>query len=184
MVTRRLRWSDVESLPNLLEAYIIQQRRPPRSRKPATRIHLGYSSLATQSQCTLAASCNPKMKSFTLNKVILCMVFVPFDVLTHGKMLEQGENEAWLEGGGESSLCQMPGWTIWPYWRRTWPPTGNDLRQRSPRPKFVSKVVEFEAIPFEKIFWKVLRWDFWSEEHFRRSFPVGGHVRLGQIVHS
>ena len=43
-------------------------------------------------------------------------------------------------------------WTMWPYWRRTWPPTGNDLRQLSSRPKFGSKVVAYKAKPFEKIF--------------------------------
>ena len=68
-------------------------------------------------------------------------------------------------------------WTIWPYWRRTWPPNRNDLRQRCSRPKVGSKVVEFKATPFKKTFWMVLRSDFGSGEHWRRSFPVGGHVR-------
>jgi len=36
-------------------------------------------------------------------------------------------------------------WTNWPHWRLTWQPTGNDPRQRSPRPKFGSRVVEFNT---------------------------------------
>jgi len=37
------------------------------------------------------------------------------------------------------------GCLIWPYWRRTWPPSGNALRQCSPRPKFGSKGCKFNT---------------------------------------
>ena len=52
-------------------------------------------------------------------------------------------------------------------------------------PKLYSKVVDFEANPLEKIFWRVLGSNFGSGERWQRSFPVGGHVRhkFARIVH-
>jgi len=59
-----------------------------------------------------------------------------------------------------------------------WPPTGNDLRRRSPRPKFGSKVVEFNAQTLRKYILNGSRIEFWVGRKLTKVNPVGGHARL------